>query len=71
LVRDERPDANELVLAVAAHGGLEVDQPGQPPRSAWAFDGQQMLPHDLGMHQHRRPRRQRDLIDEASQLVRP
>ena len=56
----EHPDGDELVLALTAHGGLEVDQPGQPPGPARAFGGQQVLAHDLGVQQHRRTGRQRD-----------
>jgi hypothetical protein len=51
--------------------GLEVNQPGQPPCPCRAFGSQQMLAHDLGVQQHRRPGRRRDLIEESGQLVRP
>ena len=64
-LRDEHPDGDELVLALTAHGRLEVDQPAQPPPAAGALTDQQMLAHDLGVQQHRRPGRQHDLIEKA------
>jgi hypothetical protein len=59
------------VLALPAHGGLEVDQPGQAPGPFRAFGGQQVQAHDLGVQQHRRPGRQLDPIEEPWNLIRP
>ena len=36
-----------------------------------AFGGQQVLAHDLGVQQHRRPGRQLDPIEEPRNLIRP
>jgi hypothetical protein len=70
-LRDEHPDRDELVLTLTAHGRLEVDQPAQPPAATRALVNQQVLAHDLGVQQHRRPGWQHDLIEKTGQLVRP
>ncbi|HEY0935277.1 MAG TPA: hypothetical protein VGD91_16230, partial [Trebonia sp.] len=65
---EEDAGGGELVLAGPAHGRLEVDQAGQPPRTGL---GEQVLAHDLGVQQDGLFIQQRDAVQEAGDLVGP